>query len=253
MPKQRSEASTFPHYEKLNIVSMGGKGGTGKTTFLVSLVDWFRANDIPVRLNDLDFENQTKGGLKHYYKEAQKINAHVRDSLDVFFEAFDGEESVVISDMGAGQGEAAQRWFSKASEQALEMKIGFLFVGVITTDPASVTSVLQWGEALQAKVRYLIVLNEMSEEGATFQYWHKSEPAKQFCQAFGPQVITFPSIPSFLQGPMSDHGLNLRQIIDKSTGIPALGATRHRANAMILQKRISQAFDKAIPPFLPEV
>jgi Mrp family chromosome partitioning ATPase len=35
------------------ILSMGGKGGVGKTSTIVSLAEWFNSNQIPVRLFDL--------------------------------------------------------------------------------------------------------------------------------------------------------------------------------------------------------
>ena len=251
MPKQKFEIPP-PASLKLNIVTMGGKGGTGKTTFIVSLVDWFHARKLPVRLNDLDYENKTKGGLQHYYKDAQKVNVHARDGLDVFFDSLDCEEYVVISDMGAGQGEAAMRWFTGAFDQAKEMGISFLFIGVVNNDPASVSSVLQWGKALQGRVSYLIVLNEMSDEGTTFTYWDDSPPAQDFCAAFHPKVVRFPSLSPILQGYMSDHGFTLGDVAERRTGIPTLEATRHLANAQLFRRKLFQQFDEVIPPFLPE-
>ena len=40
--------------EKRVILSMGGKGGVGKTSAMVALAEWFEANEIPVKLLDLD-------------------------------------------------------------------------------------------------------------------------------------------------------------------------------------------------------
>jgi Mrp family chromosome partitioning ATPase len=36
--------------EKRVILSMGGKGGVGKTSLMTMLAEWFAANDIPVKL-----------------------------------------------------------------------------------------------------------------------------------------------------------------------------------------------------------
>src|SRR5207245_3183827 len=41
------------------ILSMGGKGGVGKTSVMTGLAEWFHANRIPVKLLDLDTENKT--------------------------------------------------------------------------------------------------------------------------------------------------------------------------------------------------
>ena len=39
--------------EKRVILSMGGKGGVGKTSVMAGLAEWFEENDIPVKLLDL--------------------------------------------------------------------------------------------------------------------------------------------------------------------------------------------------------
>ena len=53
--------------EKRVILSMGGKGGVGKTSVMSSLAEWFAANDIPVKLLDLDTENKARGSLTHFF------------------------------------------------------------------------------------------------------------------------------------------------------------------------------------------
>ena len=44
--------------EKRVILSMGGKGGVGKTSVMTGLAEWFVENEIPVTLLDLDTETQ---------------------------------------------------------------------------------------------------------------------------------------------------------------------------------------------------
>lgn len=252
MPKSK-QMQKNPSYQKLNIVTMGGKGGTGKTTFMSALVEWFHEAKIPVVLRDLDVENRTKGGLQHYHRAAEKINVHARDGLDVFFDIGDISESVVIADMGAGQGEAAMRWFSTASEQAQALGIGFLFVGVVNNDPASVTSVLQWANELQDRVKYWIVLNEMQEERSKFEYWHESEAARQFCSAFSPIVMTFSSRSLILQGQLADHGLTLGSVANRENEVAELQKSRFIALARMYRSQLFKQFDEILPGLLPEV
>ena len=45
------------------IFTAGAKGGSGKTTALVSLADFLHANNIPVTLIDSDVENTVRGSL----------------------------------------------------------------------------------------------------------------------------------------------------------------------------------------------
>lgn len=40
------------------ILSIGGKGGVGKTSIMTGLAELFDANEIPVKLLDLDTENR---------------------------------------------------------------------------------------------------------------------------------------------------------------------------------------------------
>ena len=253
MKKAKNQTSQQPSYRKLNLVTMGGKGGTGKTTFMASLAEWFHANAIPVVLRDLDTENKTKGGLQHFYSDAEKINVHARGGLDSFFDTADINESVVLADMGAGQGDAAMRWFEEASDQAREFGIGFVFVGVINNDPASVTSVLQWGHILQKKVRYWVILNEMQDECSGFEYWYDSDSAREFCQVFDPIVTKLSSRLPLIQGHIADHGLSLGDIIEKRSGIVELTKSRYVGNAMRYRANLFREFDRIVPALLPEI
>jgi len=62
--------------EKRVILSMGGKGGVGKTSLMTMLAEWFAANEIPVKLMDLDSENKARGSLTHFFGGGvPKVNA----------------------------------------------------------------------------------------------------------------------------------------------------------------------------------
>ena len=47
-----------PGAEKRVILSMGGKGGVGKTSFMTALAEWFDANEVPVKLLDLGLAHE---------------------------------------------------------------------------------------------------------------------------------------------------------------------------------------------------
>src|SRR5205085_1024739 len=42
------------------VLSMGGKGGVGKTSVIAALAEWFQTNRISVKLLDLDTENKAR-------------------------------------------------------------------------------------------------------------------------------------------------------------------------------------------------
>ena len=94
------------------ILSMGGKGGVGKTSVMVSLVEWFDGNGIPAQLLDLDTENKARGSLSHFYGErTPKVNIHTPAGLDAFVDYISEGAPVIIADMGAGEGQITADWF----------------------------------------------------------------------------------------------------------------------------------------------
>src|SRR5258708_39862589 len=71
--------------EKRIILSMGGKGGVGKTSVMTGLAEWFEENEIPMNLLDLDSENKSRGSLAHFFgARAPKININTPAGLDAF-------------------------------------------------------------------------------------------------------------------------------------------------------------------------
>jgi len=80
---QDSLTATNALAEKRVILSMGGKGGVGKTSVMTGLAEWFRENEIPVKLLDLDTENKARGSLTHFFRGAvPKVNIHTPAGLD---------------------------------------------------------------------------------------------------------------------------------------------------------------------------
>src|SRR5271157_6186226 len=98
----KSESPTRP-IEKRVILSMGGKGGVGKTSVMTGLAEWFAANEIPVRLLDLDTENKARGSLTHFFGGGiPKINIHTPAGLDTFVDHLADGGRVILADMGSG-------------------------------------------------------------------------------------------------------------------------------------------------------
>src|SRR5438105_7946465 len=123
--------------EKRVILSMGGKGGVGKTVVMVALAEWFKSNEIPVKLLDLDTENKARGSLTHFFGgNVPKVNIHTPAGLDAFVDHLSDGPSVVLADMGAGSGQVTYDWFDKMYPDVAMAGIAFTAVGVVTTDPA---------------------------------------------------------------------------------------------------------------------
>ena len=150
--------------EKRIILSMGGKGGVGKTSVMTGLAEWFEENEIPMNLLDLDSENKSRGSLAHFFgAQAPKININTPAGLDAFVDHLADGAPVMLADMGAGSGQITHDWFERMYPDVAEAGIVFTAIGVVTADPASVESVLAWASRLQNRVVYLIVENSVAE------------------------------------------------------------------------------------------
>lgn len=85
------------------ILTMGGKGGVGKTGFMIAIAEWYQANRIPITILDLDTENKAKGSLKHYFPSATKANIHTPAGLDAFIDHLEAEPRIILADMGSAR------------------------------------------------------------------------------------------------------------------------------------------------------
>src|ERR1700730_2692202 len=96
------------------ILSMGGKGGVGKTSVVALLAEWFDGNQIPITLLDLDTENKARGSLAHFVgSRAPKVNNHTPAGLDAFIDRLTDQSPVILADMGAGSGRITYDWFER--------------------------------------------------------------------------------------------------------------------------------------------
>ena len=161
------------------VFTMGGKGGVGKTGLMVTLAEWFEANEIPFTLLDLDTENKARGSLKHFFNgSVAKVDIHTPAGLDAFVDHLESGAAIILADMGAGSGQVASDWFDAMYEDVAATGARFTAVGIVTPDPASVESVLAWANRLQERAQYLIVQNATSPQ-SDFSYWESAHrPSK---------------------------------------------------------------------------
>ena len=237
--------------EKRVILSMGGKGGVGKTSVMAGLAEWFDANQIPVKLLDLDTENKARGSLTHFFGgEVPKVNIHTPAGLDSFVDQLAGGAPVVLADMGAGAGQVTYDWFDKMYPDVSAVGIVFTAVGVVTSDPASVESVLSWAAKLQNRVEYLIVENSITEH-ADFTYWRESDQAQQFQEIFRPAVIHMDYRLAELENATRNHGVTLGNVAARTTNAPELQRASLVMRAQSYRRRIFAEFESVKELLLP--
>lgn len=237
--------------EKRVILSMGGKGGVGKTSVMTGLAEWFEENEIPMNLLDLDSENKSRGSLAHFFgARAPKIDINTPAGLDAFVDHLADGAPVILADMGAGSGQITYDWFERMYPDVADAGIVFTAVGVVTADPASVESVLTWAARLQARVSYLIVENSISEH-ADFAYWRESEQARQFQKVFEPAVIHMDYRLPDLENASRNHGVTLGQIAGRTTNALELQKASFVMRAQSYRRRMFAELDRVKELLLP--
>lgn len=238
--------------QTLIILTEGGKGGVGKTTFAGVLLDYYAKQDIPTVALDLDTENKDKAGLTYFHKTARKVDIDQRDGLDVFTDEIDkGEAAVIVADMGARSGKMTFQWFDQMFDAVKDMGVRFTAVGMVTEDPGSIASVLEWARHLENRVSYVIVLNKMGNPDEKFHYWHTTEAAKRFCEVAKPAVITMDSINPDLQMAVRNHGMTLGDVAEGKTDVQDLKASKFKIRAQQVRRQITSELDKISNVILP--
>jgi hypothetical protein len=218
---------------------------------MLALAEWFEANQIPFTLLDLDTENKARGSLKHYFNgAARKVNIHTPAGLDAFIDHLDGGAPIILADMGAGSGQVAHEWFDTMYEDVAEQGIGFTAIGIITSDPASVESVLSWANRLQDRVDYVIVENSATPH-SDLSYWHDSEQARRFREVFGPVVISMEFRLAELENPARQYGVTLGQVAERKTQVEELKKASLVMRAQAYRRRLFAEYEKAKELLLP--
>jgi MinD-like ATPase involved in chromosome partitioning or flagellar assembly len=230
--------------QKRVILSMGGKGGVGKTSVIAALAEWFESNDIPVMLLDLDTENKGRGSLAHFFGGyIPKLNIHTAAGLDAFIDHLQDGPPVILADMGAGSGRVTYGWFDTMYPDIASGGIRFTAIGVVTSDPASVESVLTWAGHLQDRVTYLIVENSITHNG-DFTYWRNTREAEEFRETFRPAIIQMDYRLPDLENATRNYGVTLGQVAERKTTAPALQKASLVMRAQSYRRRLFAEFDK---------
>jgi MinD-like ATPase involved in chromosome partitioning or flagellar assembly len=242
-------SSTAP--SKRVILTMGGKGGVGKTSFMLVLAEWFESHQIPVTLLDLDTENKSRGSLKHYFDgTVTKVNIHTAAGLDAFVDHLAGGAPIILADMGASSGQVTHEWFDNMFEDVAATGVTFTAIGIVTPDPASVESILSWAARLQDRVNYVVVENATTHQ-ADFSYWRESEQAQQFRAVFQPVVLAMEFRLPELENPARQHGVTLGQIVERRLSVPELQRASLVIRAQSYRRRLFAEIEKAKGLLLP--
>ena len=233
------------------IFTEGGKGGVAKTEVALCLVSWYRHHGFDPVLLDFDVENTNKSGLQNFYPEARKLDIHKHGALDELFDACEQANGIVLADLGAGASAATAGWFEEAFDDAAELAIEFTAIGVVTNDAGAVQSALNWGTLLQDRVDYLIVLNEMSEKGSKFEYWHEEPAVEQFMGAFDPAIMKMGARVAEFQAELRNQAVTLDDVINGNVSTDFLRMLKNVQRAKRYRRAMFAGFDQASAILLP--
>jgi hypothetical protein len=231
------------------VFSCGGKGGTGKTTFISSLAEWYDSHGLKYRLLDLDVENKLHGSLKHFHPQAEKVNPTGERGLDVFLSILFSDLDILVADQGASQGQLTFEWFDTVYSQAVQLgyPIQFTAVGLLTYDPSSLESVLTWAEHLQDRVKYLLIKNHVRARNGnsyTDNFSLETKAAQDFVQAFRPSFAEMPLRVSDLEVLLRRKGVTLGAVADGKAGAELAGDPGLRFRASYYRNQIYNALNE---------
>jgi len=230
----------------------GAKGGGGKTTFIVSLADFFLHEAIPVKLVDADIDNKSRGSLSHFFKGTPKLDIRTKHGLDQFVGmVLDEDAQTVLADLGAGSSKETWAWFDQMYADLKAEGIRCLAIGVCTNDSSTASAILDWAHALRNRVDYLVVKNHVA--GDDFSYLFDSEPGRQFLQLAKPAVIEMEERLSDIQQALNDRGLSPRQALEASSEVagPLLSKSYNRMRIRGYVNRLEKQFSQVIDVLLP--
>jgi hypothetical protein len=165
----------------------------------------------------------------------------------------DDKAQTVLADLGTGSSKETWAWFEQMHDSVREEGIRFLAIGLVTNDSSTTSAILDWANALQNRVDYLVVKNKVA--GEDFSYLFESEPGQRFLQLAKPAIIEMERRLPDIQQELNDRGLSLRQALQAPAEIagPVLSKSynRMRIKGYVnrLEKQFSQVIDFLLPPY----
>lgn len=219
------------------ILTLGGKGGVGKTLSLATLADYLTVRGREFVALDCDTENSGKASaFGSLLPEAGTPNLRsIADCDRLLTTAAQAECGLTLADLPANASGDFLAWFEQVADeetlQALDVRI--IGLGVITPEPATFASVAEWAAALQGRATYVVIKNHRTaqrvEKSASelFPEYYGTETGKKFRKLFAPVEIELPGLYAGSMAAFLRAG-RLPSEIDATTQIPILDRTRIR-------------------------
>ena len=226
-------------------ITLGGKGGVGKTIFAVLLADYLAKHEIPFLAFDCDTENVGKAAaFSSAYPAAEKVNLRsVADCDQLITRAAKSE--ITIADLPANaSGDFLEWWDAVSQPQTLnELNLEVIGIGSITPEPGTFASVAQWASRLQDSMRYVVSLNHRTQQRVAlprekmFPEFFSSQTGKQFREAFSPLEIEILGLYDGSMSQLARSGQLPSQAV-ANPSIPILDRTRINSWAVKVHQQL---------------
>lgn len=183
-------------------LTLGGKGGVGKSIVAILLADHFARARRPFGAYDCDDENRGKSAaFGHAYGEAIPVSLRsVEDCDSLLVTAAEWPVSVVDLPANAS-GEFFDWWEAAVTPETLQsLNLEVVGVGVITPEAGAVASVVQWAARLQESMTFLVALNQRGairvakDRERLFAEYFGSNVGRRFREALTPLEIEVPHL-----------------------------------------------------------
>ena len=148
------------------ILNMGGRGGVGKTVALLAIADYLQSRGFKFHTADCDTENAGKFSSFSHWFDGKTLLLNLRNTADcdklLSGSASSGAPFVLADLPSNASGDIASWWQEVVTPETLqELNLSATALGVVTPQPGSAESVLEWIDTLGSNIQYLVALNRL--------------------------------------------------------------------------------------------
>jgi hypothetical protein len=193
--------TTLPNKSKIYL-TLGGKGGVGKTVCAALLADYFSRGERAFAAYDADEENRGKSAaFGSMLPMAVSVNLRsVEDCDNLLIGA--AEWPVTVADLPANAGGDFFAWWEAVAtpETLAALNLELFGVGVIAPEAGSVASVIEWAARLQETMKFIIALNHRGsqrvarEREKVFSEYFASGVGRRFRESLRPKEFEIPHL-----------------------------------------------------------